>query len=1685
MRLDEIETLPGTRLDEIPDSPLIYDDIEKQANEEFDYAQKEQISLAESSKRVRENVMAENIRRNSFDVQKAWPEIEGIAKGSNFDFGNIGTLEQLYDPSPGEFTIGEKFYEVAKAGQEGLVGLGKLPGVALKALGESGFTNEEIAAMGNSRWMINQKRVAFLQSPTGKKVRQSLDMIRKAGNKYIDFTNGFRVEMSDEARVQMEQPFMAAPGFRTIRAVAESAPSYGLAVASTLASGGGSIGLYLLGTTTASQAYEKYRESMIDPDLALVAALTEGSIEVLTEKVPMNELMRGGGRSLLTRFLRLGTFESAQELLAQLGQNYTDAVTRDIDPEKMESVLQAARQEWSVISQSWQDAMAAGFVMGGGASIVSGNAPEPTQYRTEAEMRGLYEQRPTVQDFQSKVEEIRQKVKEIEKAQQEAEKPVTQAVEPSKPPAPSTEGEGKLDTAFAMLENAPIEEIPIDLIKLSKDVPNFKEMADEKTGVVRGEELKGKYTRAGTPPIVVWERADGTLEVVSGRHRLDLARRSGEKTIRAQRAKESEGFTKEFALTVDAEMNIMDEKGLVKDYVHYFRNTRITREEAEAKGLLSRTKGEVGFVIAKGASDDTTTGYFTGQLTESKAYAIAKGAPNNDSAQNAALAKAKSYSPEQLEQYAKILHRMTPEDKKTAQQGDLFGFDDSALKEAEAVSKEVGKEIKQINDRIMAVKGALKRPEAARKMGLEFSDEAATRKEVERLEGRLDALSRTSTTPELFEEMRQRAGLAKQKKTLLDNLSDDEKSELEKLEGKLKDKIKNQLNVGLDPELFVLATKIGSFYVKAGYRAFSQWAAQVKSRVGDISIYTLRTIYANLRNEYPDLDSDADIDASMVLPVGQEIGEGEEKVRGTSASVMAQAIRDDLIAEEKGLSEEDLPTYLTMGIAEKADMALSLIQKDLDRAIRIAYYQENALAGLYPENVFSALRTYARMTGDVNLIMKLATDEEAARAHTILGQRIKSLDTGENYADPVRAIREIVDARKEQRARAEGKKVSELEAELRQLKGELSRLEAEKIQYVQKIKREYGSRNKLVKRAEYDAIMARRKPVSLKELITSESGVAPNAQDLADVAKIGLFHLEAMGRDFAKWSWQMTRDLGDWVKPYLQDEYDKALQTARESGIEIPESKRLSTKKKRLATMTEKMESQYQAGDFEKSTRFPIELDEEGHRLQEAYNVAKAKLQTAQKVANVITEEEVRIIAQLAKDVADRKQEMEGGKRRGENESATDDEMQYGMTLYLFHQYVNDLVKKANKRIFGETINHYFEYPGKFINDLFGTFKAAKGSLDNSFHGRQGLNTFMKGITGDIQSAKIWINTFLKSWKFMYDTLKHKEVMHLLYAEIVSDPDYDLLKKSKVDINVIEEEIPVDILSRIPLLGMLFRMGENAFVGSSRYMRYQVTKQYIRVARHSGLELSKQNLERIGRLANSQTGRGQVKGGKEPGIINNVLWSPRNIRADVDTLTAHLFTNDMGSILPWRLSWARKQAALNLLRRIAGTAMILALADWLDDDSVTWDTTNSDFGKIRIGNTRFSVAGSLGPIIVLASRLITRKYTSSTTGKTEPFNKRMTGTDFVYDYFENKYSPATQLIFSVIDRATRDGDKLSVPQLTSDAFTPLLIQNVLESSNVEDSANIIAVLMAEALGMNVQSYEPKKSTKSTRERGKW
>lgn len=303
-----------------------------------------------------------------------------------------------------------------------------------------------------------------------------------------------------------------------------------------------------------------------------------------------------------------------------------------------------------------------------------------------------------------------------------------------------------------------VVEVPVADLGLSKDVPQFKSDADA-NGVTQGSKLEGKYDRALAAPIQVWQRLNGALEVISGRHRLDLAQRSGEDTIPAQVHREADGFTAGDARVLDISLNVKDGRGKVKDYVNYFQEFKPTREAARSSGLLNTAIGRQAYAIADHGSDGTIAAHRADAITDEAAAQIAANAPKNEALQNLGLRYV--LDGKSINFAVNVMRSARAAGfEGGGESGDMFGFDDSFAKEAEAVSREATKQQTSARQQLSAIRGASKRPELAAKGGVTVNDPAATQAKITELEQKVARLEGFATNPEVYRQLRADAGLA-------------------------------------------------------------------------------------------------------------------------------------------------------------------------------------------------------------------------------------------------------------------------------------------------------------------------------------------------------------------------------------------------------------------------------------------------------------------------------------------------------------------------------------------------------------------------------------------------------------------------------------------------------------------------------------------------------------------------------------------------------------------------------------------------------------------------------------------------------------------------------------------------------------------------------------------------------------
>lgn len=451
----------------------------------------------------------------------------------------------------------------------------------------------------------------------------------------------------------------------------------------------------------------------------------------------------------------------------------------------------------------------------------------------------------------------------------------------------------------------------------------------------------------------------------------------------------------------------------------------------------------------------------------------------------------------------------------------------------------------------------------------------------------------------------------------------------------------------------------------------------------------------------------------------------------------------------------------------------------------------------------------------------------------------------------------------------------------------------------------------------------------------------------------------------------------------------------------------------------------------------------------------------SKKLGTDITFEEAKNVADLSKKMQDAKTKIDP-----QSPDGTVERLEYGAHQRALHNYVEEL-KLSNK-------NEPFSV-GNSLENAAGFAKGVKASFDNSA-------LFNQGGKIKFTNPKIWAENAVKSFSDIMTQVKDgtesNRVMDGIMADIMSrknsmDGTY---RKMKLDVGMDEEAFPTTLPEKLPAFGRLYKASEVAYNGFLRRCRADIADKMIEIAKDQDIDLNdKFQAESIGRLVNSLTGRGTL--GKAEGFgksINNVFFSPKKLAADIDVLTAHRgWQRGAGEIS----DFAKKQASMNLLKYIAGTATIMQIGHMLMPKSTELDPRSSDFGKIKIGDTRFDISGGSASLATLAARLIMHSTKSTTSGTISQLNSgafgSQTGMGVVGSFLKNKLSPASQLVNEMfIDRTDFQGNPVTPGKIISDAFVPLPVSNAYEVINAPHGANALLTIIADGLGIATNTYAP-------------
>jgi hypothetical protein len=287
------------------------------------------------------------------------------------------------------------------------------------------------------------------------------------------------------------------------------------------------------------------------------------------------------------------------------------------------------------------------------------------------------------------------------------------------------------------------------------------------------------------------------------------------------------------------------------------------------------------------------------------------------------------------------------------------------------------------------------------------------------------------------------------------------------------------------------------------------------------------------------------------------------------------------------------------------------------------------------------------------------------------------------------------------------------------------------------------------------------------------------------------------------------------------------------------------------------------------------------------------------------------------------------------------------------------------------------------------------------------------------------------------------------------------------------------------------RASERMYVSMLNLMRADMFDVMVATSPKGSADLmTDEELKAIGNFINVATGRGKYTESltRASNFLSTVFWSPRNLMARFQFIAGQPFMSGDGMT---RKMIAKEYAkmALGQFVKLAALSMLALGGDDDDDDDtplIETDPRSSDFGKIRIGDTRVDAMSGLNQAFVFAMRVATGK-TKTAKGDYKMLYGPNAGfgssvEDVSTRFIRSKFSPTTGFIADMLYRTTYEGKpiaffrepeegEVSAVSRVAQMPIPLSIRDVVEVGEEHSIPKTVILTSLSLLGAGVQIYD--------------
>lgn len=636
-------------------------------------------------------------------------------------------------------------------------------------------------------------------------------------------------------------------------------------------------------------------------------------------------------------------------------------------------------------------------------------------------------------------------------------------------------------------------------------------------------------------------------------------------------------------------------------------------------------------------------------------------------------------------------------------------------------------------------------------------------------------------------------------------------------------------------------------------------------------------------------------------------------------------------------------------------------------------------------------------------------------------------------------------------------------AEVRDLYDRLTKAEAQLEAYKnrsQKGKSSAGVRNTLSSYA--DAARERIK-ARLAEGRQS-SGLDP--LDLADHAIVGADYLAKGITKLAEWSEAMVREFGEKIRPHLAEIFEAAKNQLDSAKTEALFEKR----KAQLEARIEELKTKLAAGDTSakpiKANRPEVaeleklaqERDKLNAEMEELRHPPKTKEEKALEAFKKRTEK-------TTADLKRRIEENDFSKKEKPKPPELDDEA-------LRLQAERDLIKQEYENLLERDQYNKLSAAGKFKMNALDAYDLGRVLMTTgefSFILRQGK---MAALSSPITTAKALpaaFDAFFAS----------PEQAHAINLRIFEHPDYAAAKAAKLhlvdegaSLSKKEELFASRLASKIPVVKR-FEQSATAFINKLRFDLWRQMKDSS-----GGLNAVEQ--KQLAMFVNEMTGRGGL-GPLEVAAIpmGRLMFSPRFLASRIQLATGHALWGGTPA--------TRKIVAAQYAKTAVGLALYYsALKMYFGDKAeIGDDPTKSDFGKVKLGNTRIDPLAGVSQVIVFGARTeeAARKQFLKETGHhvaPEPFGQDYS--DVLVRFARSKLHPIPGTTLNLLVGKDLVGNNVTLGSEAAKMVGPMTYVDIYQAFQEQGIDDATAIGLLAMLGEGINTYQKKSGTLPTTSR---